>query len=447
MSVDLNDRKLYQTAIINLVDIHIGERFRQDYGDLTAMQRSIKKHGLINPVTVSTAGIDADCPYTLIAGGRRISALAEMGSMEIPCRIYNHILSNLELRSIELEENLQRKQLDWQEQVKLQQEIHNLQISIHGKKTSTAPDAAGFSVTDTAKLLNRDKSSVSRDLKLADTVREFPEMDWNSCKTKSDALKMTKKLEEKMIRTELAKRAEKKLGSGNVRMSKLADAFVLQSFFDGVKKIPNESIDFVEMDPPYAIDLESNKRDYAYEDYNEIDPQFYSEFMQKAFEECYRVMAANSWLVCWFGPDPWFENIFTWLIEAGFSSIRVPGIWIKPNGQTNNPSKRLAYSYEMFFYVWKGSPVLAKPGSRNVFIHNPVPPVKKSHPTERPVTLITDILKTFTTEGSRVLVPFAGSGTTMIAASECQMIPIGYDISPQYRESYLVRLAEMFGKE
>lgn len=433
----------YSTKTINLENILIGERFRQDYGDLAGLKRSIEKHGLINPVTVTTNADKKTAEgFSLVAGGRRLSALVDSGVIEIPCRVYDHPLSDLELRSIELEENFQRKQLDWIEQVKLQQEIHNLQQAIHGKKTSTNPEAEGFSMTDTAKLLGKDKSSLSKDIKLAETVREFPEFDWSSCKNKAEAVKLSKKIEEKFVRQELAQRVEKSMGNGNVRLAKMAETYVLGNFFDKVVKIPDGSIDLVEMDPPYAIDLQNNKRDYAYENYNEVDPQHYQSFMQKAFAECYRAMATNSWLICWFGPDPWFENIYNWIIEAGFSALRTPGIWVKPNGQTNNPSKRLAYSYEMFFYAWKGSPVLAKPGSTNIFKHNPVPPVKKSHPTERPLELITDILTTFGTEGSKVMVPFAGSGATLIAAHSCSMVPIGYDLSSEYREAYLVRIAE-----
>ena len=438
--------EFYQTAIINLANIHIGERFREDYGDLSAMQRSIKKHGLINPVTVTAdSSKDISEDYALVAGGRRISALAEMGQMEIPCRIYDHPLSDLEIRSIELEENLQRKALDWKEQVKLQQEIHALQVSIHGEKTSTAPDAQGFSLTDTAKLLGRDKSSLSRDLKLAETVREFPDIDWDSCKNKTEAIKLTKKLEEKVIRKELAARAEKKLGSGNVRLQKMADAYLTGNFFDMIKNVPADSIDLIECDPPYAIDLQNNKKDYNYESYNEVDPQFYEKFMTQVFEECYRVMAPNSWMLCWFGPD-WFEQIFSWAIEAGFSGVRIPGIWTKPNGQTNNPSKRLASAYEMFFYFAKGSPVLATPGSINLFPFNPVSPVRKIHPTERPIELITKLLSTFGTEGNRVLVPFAGSGATLIAAADLSMVPMGYDLNPDPREGYMVRIAEKYGR-
>lgn len=427
-----------------LEDVFIGERFRQEYGDLESLKRSIQNHGLIHPLVVCLADDSIEEPYKLVAGGRRISALAELGILEFSVRVYDRELSDLELRSIELEENIQRKDMSWQEQVKLQQEIHNLQIAIHGEKISTSPNAKGFSITDTAKLLKKDKSTVARDLQLAQAVEQFPEIQWGECKNKNEALKLKKKLEEKVLRGELARRAEKSLGSGNILQKKLADAYILKSFFDGVKQIPDGSIDLVEVDPPYAIDLQNQKKDYNYEGYNEVDPQHYERFMTQTLDECYRVMSPNSWLICWFGPDPWFEPIFQWLISSGFASTRLTGIWRKGSGQTNNPSKRLAHSREDFFYAWKGSPVLARPGHTDEFDFKPISPTKKIHPTERPLDMISSVLTTFATEGARVLVPFAGSGNTLIAAAQNKMVPIGYDISQNFRESYLVRLMEIF---
>lgn len=432
----------YIQKTLTLDQVFVGERFRQDYGDLEKFIHSIKKYGIIHPLVVCVSNGETEEPYRLVAGGRRYCALAEMGQLDFPARIYDRELSDLELRSIELEENLQRKDMDWQEQVKLQQEIHNLQIAIHGEKVSTNPNAQGFSITDTAKLLKRDKSTVARDLQLAQAVEQFPEIEWGECKNKAEALKLKKKLEEKVIRAELAKRASKSLGSGNILRKTLANSYILKSFFDGVKQIPPASINFCEIDPPYAIDLQNQKKDYNYTSYNEVDPQHYEQFMTQTFNACYNVMAENSWLVCWFGPD-WFHNIKTWLTVAGFKVNPIPGIWTKPNGQTNNPSKTLASSYEMFFYAAKGSPVLARPGASNLFNFKPVSPTRKIHPTERPLELIANLLQTFTVEGSRVLVPFSGSGTTLIAAAESKMVPIGYDISQEYRESFLIRLAEL----
>jgi DNA modification methylase/ParB-like chromosome segregation protein Spo0J len=435
----------YEAKTIPIDQIHIGKRFRKDYADLEKLKLSIEENGLINPVTVTTnTNPDIKEPYTLMAGGRRISALVEMGRLDIPCRVYTDDLNDLELRSIELAENLVRKDLNWEEQIALEQEIHNLMTSLYGKKTSTSKDAKGFSLNDTAALLGKDRSSLSKDLKLAEAVRTFKDIDWSTCKNKNEANKLVKKLEETVVRREMAKRVQKKLGSGNVKMKKLADSYLVGSFFDLAENVPDGSIDLVEIDPPYAIALQDNKKDYNYSGYNEVDPVIYPEFMKRTFDLAWRKMAANSWLICWTSFD-WADDLFNWAMEQGFTGTRIPGIWTKPNGQTNNPQMRLASCFEMFFYLSKGSPKLAKPGTKNIFPFMPVSPTKKIHPTERPLELMTTVLKAFAVEGSTVMVPFAGSGVTLLAASECSMLPVGYDLSEEYKQGYLIRLAEHFG--
>jgi len=46
-------------------------------------------------------------------------------------------------------------------------------------------------------------------------------------------------------------------------------------------------------------------------------------------------------------------------------------------------------------------------------------------------------------EGSRVLVPYAGSGNTLLAAFQNKMIPIGFDLGSIHRDSYITRLEEV----
>ncbi len=91
----------------------------------------------------------------------------------------------------------------------------------------------------------------------------------------------------------------------------------------------------------------------------------------------------------------------------------------------------------------KGKPLLAKPGRINNFIYSAVPPNDKTHPTERPLDLMTDLLGTFGHPTMRVLVPFAGSGVTLIAAHLCGMKPFGYEIVKAYRDSYLVKVHKL----
>src|SRR4030067_176865 len=95
-----------------------GNRARTDYGDVTALSESIKTKGLIQPIVL-------DNDHNLVAGGRRLTAMIMLGWSDIPY-INAGTLSELQLRELELEENLMRKDLTWQENATLVSEIHKL---------------------------------------------------------------------------------------------------------------------------------------------------------------------------------------------------------------------------------------------------------------------------------------------------------------------------------
>jgi len=439
-----NDGKL---AFVKLDDIKFGNRRREDYGAVDELAKSISERGLIHPIAVQSD--TGDPPYVLAAGGRRYLAHKLLGRSEIACRIYDHPLTELELKAIELFENIDRKDLTPQEDCYLKRDIHNLMVEIHGKKVSTTPGADGWSMRDTAHALGKSVSTISEDIKLADAAEKMPHLELDKCKTKKEALKTIERFEQTIVRGELAKRAEKELGTDN---TKLAQSYIVKDFCEGVKDIPTGSIDLVEIDPPYAIDLPGIKKsDLSYkatygETYNEIDKKIYGEFIINTLSECYRVMKPDSWLLMWFGPEPWFEKIFDAINTCGFKCRRIPALWTKGEqpGQCFQPSIYLGNSYEMFFYARKGSPTIKKQGRKAQFDYPPVDPAKKVHPTERPVELMEEVLSTFAWEGSRVLVPFAGSGNTLIAAHNLKMLPIGYDLSEEYRDAFVARLV---GKE
>ena len=461
----------------NISDIDPGQRFRQDMGDLEGLVLDIKKNGIIQPIAVAinsnwmikvspdgAADENITPHYILLAGERRLKAsiLAELKT--IPVRLYDKQMTDLELRSIELAENFYRKDFDYREKTALVAEIHFLETEIHGTKFSTLPDAEGHSMQDTANMLGVSKGSVSQDIKLHKFMEDFGEVDWKSMKNQNEATKMMNRIEEKLIRTELAKRAEEVMGTEDTLKASMTNAYIIADFFEGVRQVPDGWADLVEIDPPYAVNLKSIKKQAepnssttGLGEYNEIDIDDYELFMRRVFKECYRAMKPNSWLVCWFGPHPWFEPMYQWLTHAGFYTNRLVGLWVKgeaakddnsfvysANGQTNSPSTVLANSYEMFYYARKDSPVLSRPGSSNMYGYKPVPPGQKTHPTERPIEMIQDVITTFTAPGSHVLVPFAGSGNTLIAAGMERMIPIGFDLTATYKDGYILKVQEIF---
>jgi len=429
--------------VIPLSSIIEGERFREDYGDLNDLILSFKKEGIIQPLAVRD---NEDGTYLLAAGGRRYRAALKAEIAEVPVRCYRHDLSNLELRSIELMENICRKDMDWLEAAKLKKQIHELQIQLYGEKKSTSTDAPGVSKRDTAALLGVSPATLIQDMNLAKAAEHFPEL--AKAKTKNDAQKMLGKLQEQIVRSELAKRVEERAASTPIERThtNLINQFIVGDFFTGVKDVPSGSIDFIELDPPYAIGLNGIKRDMTQiqkDNYNEVDTDAYGAFMFNVLQEVYRVMSANSWLVLWHGKE-WFPMLLDICQRLDFScNHNTVGIWYKGNvGQTNSPNLYLASTYEQLLYIRKGTPSIVRQGRSNVFHYKPVPSSKKIHPTERPVELIQDVMQTFCWDGARILIPFLGSGNSILAASNLNMVAFGWDLAQAHKDGYVLRVSE-----
>lgn len=83
--------------------INVGERRREDYGDIEGLAASMETHGLLHPIVVDAFG-------NLVAGGRRLRAAQQLGWTRIPVTLLGD-LTEEQLREVELEENLQRKDL------------------------------------------------------------------------------------------------------------------------------------------------------------------------------------------------------------------------------------------------------------------------------------------------------------------------------------------------
>jgi len=233
----------------------------------------------------------------------------------------------------------------------------------------------------------------------------------------------------------------------NSTLFHLSKSFILKNCFEGIKEIPAGVFQLVEIDPPYAISLMDKKKaegesKYIVTDYNEIPASIYIEGgdgwpgIRTLLKECYRVMTDHSWLLFWFAPEPWFDSIYKEITYAGFQTTRMCPIWTKPSGQTKQPETYLPNGYEMFFYAWKGRPAIARQRANNIFSYSPVPPQQKVHPTERPLELMKDIYETFAFPGSRILIPFLGSGVGLLAANALGMTGVGFELSKSYKDSF-----------
>ncbi|MCJ7761202.1 ParB N-terminal domain-containing protein [Candidatus Bathyarchaeota archaeon] len=426
-------------AMIPIESITIGDRTRQEMGDLDGLEANMKESGLIQPLAVKN---NRDGTYILLAGERRYTVLKRNQVELVPVRMYDENLSDLEMKVIEKSENFYRKDMEYHEFDRLTLEIHQMQQELHGVAPS-GPGESGWGTRDTAEMLGaKSNATVTEAIKRAQAREAFPEL-FEGCKSASDASKVLKKVDEAIVKQAIAQKLESNKADSSLH--DLSKRFIIKDFFEGVKEIPDGVMHLVEIDPPYGIDLTKQKRkdgesQYSLNDYNEVDEHTYPGFLYNTFKECYRVMAQHSWLICWFAPEPWFSAVHEALCVTGFSTTRMCGIWTKGTpGQNMNPSTRLANSYEMFFYAWKGQPALNKAGHGNQFHFSPVSAQSKTHPTERPIELMKELYDTFAFAGSRVLIPFLGSGNGIFASSELGMSAIGFELSKGYKDIFIVK--------
>ncbi len=98
--------------------IKVKNRVRSDTGDIKGLMESIKRYGLLNPITVNEK-------YELIAGERRLRAVIHLGWHTVPVIVVSGADPVAELE-MEIEENVQRAGFSEEELVKAYMKLNKM---------------------------------------------------------------------------------------------------------------------------------------------------------------------------------------------------------------------------------------------------------------------------------------------------------------------------------
>ena len=429
------DFGILQVVPITSIEPNFATRGRKLYEHIEDLASDIAERGLMNPITVY--GLNGNPPYKLIAGGRRLKACLYLKYVQVPVRIYDKPLSDLELKILELYENIKRADLTFAEKVSMTNEINEAFIALKGEKISKIPGAPGHSQRDTATLLGRSQGSVQQDIALAQAIKRHPGLGLENSKNQAAAQNTLKRMKRFI---------EASITAPSLESYPLASSFIVGDFFKN--ELLKESFTLLEVDPPYGVDLVKNKKGGDNQvlegEYEEVPKELYLEFLERLIPECHRIGTKDSWLLLWVAPQ-YITLAFSLLYDVGYKTPTRPAIWQKGGGQTRDPKSHLGSSYEMFIYARKGEPRIRKEGRSNIFTFPPIPPQQKIHPAERPLELILELLDTFCWPNATIGVPFAGSGNTILAAHQRGFSSLGFDLSEEMRKGFLLRVAKMEG--
>ena len=409
---------------VKLSDIKVASRFRTKFTDIDKLASSIQEFGLIHPIVV-------DEDNRLIAGERRLKAHKKLKMEFVEVR-YIKDLSSIEKKEIELEENIQRSAFTWQEEVSAKAQLHKLKQKIYGKAVRGHETEDTWGIKDTAEALGESIGSTSMDIQLAAGMKLFPEL--MKEKTKTTAFKKLKQKREAILQTELARRLKDR--------GVIENPNVIQgNCIDEMAKMEAESIDLIIADPPFGIDLDKSETAGKTRDttYPVSDDEFtIMDMMDKAFTQMFRVLKEDRHAYIFYGCQH-YDTIKKLLEKHGFEVHPRPNIWDKLSGGFPSQSVNFTSSYEPFFYCSKGKRKL-NGTPRDVFPIKRVPPQYKIHPTEKPTELLRTLVKLSSLPGERVLDPFAGSGSTLVAAKELNRVGIGIELDVKYHANIVNRL-------
>lgn len=390
-------------------------RLPRPEGDMEAMAQSIATFGLLQPIIL-------DENYELLAGFRRFTAHQMNGETEIEA-IFRKDINEVMAREIELEENLQRENLDWKSKEESLALLHELKTKWDPNWTQTK--------TMVAAGLTR-QADIADAVKLTNAMKLFPEL--KGAKNKAQAMKW---LEQKVVN--VARRVDVKNNPEDY-------GSVEQNIWEGdstdlIKIIDSESFHAIITDPPFGVDYDKRMAGTvgeisSYQD----DAGSYLKILGMA-PEMYRVLKPNGFVVFFFGMS-WYQLVVDNFRNAGFNVDPIPLMWDRSDGRsfTNTPDHFFGKGYDVALHAVKGSATLAKQGRSNVFRIPPVAASERDFLVERPVELYAELIRHLTIPGEVVADFFVGSGSCPAAAASLARGYFGIEKDPERRAGAIQKI-------
>lgn len=418
-----------QIHSVNINELLIPEgRQRREFKPeaIVELANSIAQNGLLQPIIIRR---NDSGKLLLVAGERRIKAIVYVWNFgqtvrcgeeifpegELPC-LYLGELDPLQAFEIELEENIRRVDLTWQERAQATSRLYQLRCELAEQRGEKPPTYADIAAEAKGDAVNNYQSTREEIL----VARHLDDPDVAKAKTSNEALKILKRKEERRKMEELG-RTVSNTYTHEVHQLIPGDAI------EELAKLPEGSVDVILTDPPYGIDAHEfgdsgGKTPGAHFYDDSFDT--WSALMKRFSKLAFTVAKPRSHAYVFCDIDN-FLFLRGYMSEAGWRCFRTPIIWVNPTAMRTpwvdmGPQRK----YQLCLYAVKGdrpvtriySDVVAYPSDENL-----------GHQAQKPVALYEDLLRRSAHPGDTILDPFCGSGPIFPAAHAFKCIGIGIE--------------------
>lgn len=416
--------------------------FHED--EIKGLAQSFKSIGQLQPIVIRQDN-------TLVCGEKRIRAAKLLNWSNIEA-VYFESLDPAAQELAELDENVRRSNLSWQETASAYTKLHELLKSRD----------SDWTIEKTANYVGLDFSQITKYITAQRMRLNHPDK-VEHCTSLSQVLGVAERMRNRAVEKELSKApvvqsvealfSEPAIPASQPQLPpkeiSVSDRIICTDFHQWAASFSGEPFNFLHCDFPYGINHQKSEQggaqDWgAYED----TPEIYWSLCETLRANWDRLVAPSAHIMFWFSLNFYQPTIeFFQSLGKDVSINPFPLIWAKSDGSGILPDPRRGprRTYETAFIISRGDRFVVK----SVANHYAAPTTKKVHISEKPQPVLRHFFKLFVDENSTVLDPTCGGGNALAVAEEMKAAKVfGLDLNPEYVDfaRAALRRANTFGK-
>ena len=190
-------------------------------------------------------------------------------------------------------------------------------------------------------------------------------------------------------------------------MEKYINQIIHADCMDILKQLPDKCVDLVLTDVPYDMNFQSNRRK---DKYKHIENDDNLNWLSEWCKQVKRIIKDNAhlYIFCsWHNVDVFKQEIEKYI------KIKNILIWVKNNTGMGDLINDYAPKYEMILFCNPNNKPLNDGRDSNILYFNRTNNV--NHPTEKPIDMMSYLIRKSTKEGDLIIDTFAGSCPVAIA--------------------------------
>lgn len=369
---------------INNIFVNRKTRQRRELNGLDELADSIRRTGLINPITIRRSG-------ELIAGERRWNACKQLGWTAISVQFVED-LAGPELQLVELEENIRREAITWDDECRAIKTYHELRRAYDPEwNTERTAEALGFK-----------QSYVDQHMAVANALEQDGHRVHQATKFSTARDVVTRERERKKQDLELSLMDERP-----------AVPLINADFHEWAKTYSGPKFNLLHCDFPYGQDHSDGGQKTgrvmgAYEDTADV----YHKLLVTLSDHQHKFMSPTAHIIFWFSMHS-YGYTKDWLEGAGWVLDPFPLIWKKHMGTLPDPNRKPFRKYETAFFGSLGDRKIVT-AVDNIF---DATATKELHMSEKPVDMLKHFFRMVVDETTLMLDPTSGSGNAVKVAA------------------------------